>query len=167
MNDLASELNYTLESAEKKLRTINEKHSAKKSSPEKWSLKEILGHLIDSSVNNMIRFVNGQYKSDLVFSGYDQNKWVEAQNYQNAEWNFLINLWKANNLQLVRLIGSTPDDVLKKSTINHNYDQIAWKELSKNDSATLEYLINDYIGHMKHHLNQIFKINMIDEIQYD
>lgn len=167
MNDLARELNSALESADKKLKTINEQQSSKKVSSQKWSSKEILGHLIDSSVNNMIRFVNVQFKSDLVFSGYDQNKWVAAQNYQNAEWNFLINLWKANNLQLVRLIGSIPDDVLKKSTINHNYDQIAWKELSKNNSATLEYLINDYIGHMKHHLDQIFKINMIDEIQYD
>jgi len=136
----------------------------KKSSPEKWSSKEILGHLIDSSVNNMIRFVNGQFKDDLVFSGYDQNKWVTAQNYKNAEWNFLIDLWKLNNLQLVRLVGSIPADVLEKTVTNHNYDQIAWKELSKSEPATLEYLIDDYIGHMKHHLNQIFRINSIEEI---
>lgn len=164
MNDLARKLNSVLESTEEKLRTINEQQSAKKSSPEKWSSKEILGHLIDSSVNNMIRFVNGQFKSDLVFSGYDQNKWVEAQNYQNAEWKFLIDLWKMNNLQLVRLIGSIPDNALKKSTMNHNYDQITWKELSKNESATLEYLVDDYIGHMKHHLNQIFRMNSVEEI---
>ncbi|MCX6175030.1 MAG: DinB family protein [Ignavibacteriales bacterium] len=156
MNDLARKLNSVLESSEKKLKTVTEQQSSKKFSPDKWSSKEILGHLIDSSFNNMIRFVNGQFKSDLEFSGYDQNKWVEAQHYQNAEWNFLIGLWTMNNLQLVRVIGSIPDDVLKKSTINHNYDQIAWKELSKNESATLEYLIEDYIGHMKHHLNQIF-----------
>lgn len=161
MNDLARELNSTLESAEKKLRAINEEQSARKSSPEKWSNKEILGHLIDSSFNNMIRFVNGQFKSDLVFSGYNQNKWVEAQNYHDAEWKFLIDLWKVNNLQLVRVIKSIPDDILRKSTTNHNYDQIAWKELSKNESTTLQYLIEDYIGHMKHHLNQIFRLNSI------
>ena len=167
MNDLARKLNSVLEFAEKKLKTINEQQSAKKSSPEKWSTKEILGHLIDSSVNNMIRFVNGQFKEDLVFSGYDQNKWVEAQKYQNAGWNFLIDLWKMNNLQIVRLVGSIPDNVLKRSTMNHNYDEIVSKELSKNDPATLEYLIGDYIGHMQHHLNQIFKMNMIEESQND
>ena len=156
MNDLTSELNSVIESAEKKLRNITERQSSKKPSPEKWSSKEILGHLIDSSVNNMIRFVKGQFKNDLVFCGYDQNKWVEVQNYQNAEWYFLIDLWKMNNLQIVRLIKLIPNDVLKRSTTNHNYDQIAWKELSKNESATLEYLIEDYIGHMKHHLNRIF-----------
>jgi len=155
MNDLANELNSVLESTEKKLKVITEKESAIKPSPEKWSSKEILGHLIDSSVNNMIRFVSGQFKSDLVFSGYDQNEWVIAQNYQNAEWNFLIDLWKMNNLQIVRIVELIPNDVLKRSTKNHNYDQIAWKELSKNESATLEYLIEDYIGHMKHHLNKI------------
>jgi len=156
MNNLTSELNSVIESAEKKLRNITEQQSSKKPSPEKWSSKEILGHLIDSSVNNMIRFVKGQFKNDLVFCGYDQNKWVEAQNYQSAEWYFLIDLWKMNNLQIVRLIKLIPNDVLKRSTTNHNYDQIAWKELSKNESATLEYLIEDYIGHMKHHLNRIF-----------
>jgi len=156
MNDLARKLNSALESSEKKLKSITEQQSSKKSSPDKWSSKEILGHLIDSSFNNMIRFVNGQFKSDLVFSGYDQNKWVDAQHYQNAKWHFLIDLWMMNNLQLVRVIGSIPEDVLKKSTTNHNYDLIAWKELSKNESTTLEYLIEDYIGHMKHHLNKIF-----------
>ena len=163
MNDLARKLNLVLDSSEKKLKTINEDQSAKKSSPEKWSSKEILGHLIDSSVNNMVRFVNGQFKNDLIFLGYDQNKWVEAQNYQNAGWIFLIDLWKMNNLQLVRLIGSIPDETLKRSTTNHNFDQIEWKELSKNESATLEYLIDDYMGHMKYHLNQIFRLNSIEE----
>ncbi len=156
MNDLASELNSVIESSEKKLKTITEQQSAKKLSQKKWSSKEILGHLIDSSVNNMIRFVKGQFKNDLVFCGYDQNKWVNAQNYQNAEWNFLIDLWKLNNLQIARIVELIPKDVLKRSTKNHNYDQIAWRELSKDESATLEYLIEDYIGHMKHHLKQIF-----------
>ena len=155
MNDLSRKLNSVLESTETNLKTITEEQSAIKSSPEKWSSKEILGHLIDSSVNNMIRFINGQFKNDLVFSGYNQNEWVIAQNYQNAKWNFLIDLWKTNNFQIVRIIELIPNEVLKKSTTNHNYDQIAWKELSKNESTSLEYLIEDYIGHMKHHLNQI------------
>ncbi len=156
MSDLARELNSVIESTEKKLKAITELQSAIKPSPEKWSSKEILGHLIDSSVNNMVRFVVGQFKNDLVFSGYDQNEWVIAQNYQNAEWNFLIDLWKMNNLQIVRIVELIPKDVLKRSTKNHNYDEIAWKELSKDEFATLEYLIEDYIGHMKHHLNKIF-----------
>jgi len=162
MNKPTKELNLILESAEKKLRSISDEQSARKSSPGKWSSKEVLGHLVDSSINNMIRFVNGQFKDDLVFSGYDQNKWVESQNYQNAEWDFLINLWKMNNQQIVRLVGSIKNDTLKKSTMNHNYDQIAWRELSKAETATLEYLIEDYIGHMKHHLGQIFEMNSIE-----
>src|SRR3989339_1597678 len=113
MNDLANELNSVLESTEKKLKAITEQESAIKPLPEKWSSKEILGHLIDSSINNMIRFVGGQLKSDLVFSGYGQNEWVIAQNYQNAEWNFLIDLWKMNNLQIVRIVELIPNDVLK------------------------------------------------------
>ena len=158
MNDLANKLNSILESSEKKLKTINEQQSADKSSPEKWSSKEILGHLIDSSFNNTVRFITIQFKDDLIFSGYDQNDWVKAQNYQDADWSFLLELWKMNNLQIVRIIDAISKETLSKKHSNHNLDEIAWKEVDKNEPTTLEYLIEDYIGHMKHHLNQIFKM---------
>ena len=46
---------------------------------DKWSPREIVGHLIDSAANNHQRFVRAQFTDDLVFSGYQQAEWVGVQ----------------------------------------------------------------------------------------
>jgi hypothetical protein len=163
MNKLAEEIKNVIDVSEKKIKSLNDRQSANKPLPDKWSAKEILGHLIDSSINNTVRFINGQFTDDFTFSGYDQNKWVEAQNYQNAEWNFLIDLWRSNNLQIVRIVEMIPGNVLNEPHSKHNFDVIEWKEVEKNVPVTLEYLINDYLGHMKHHLKQIFEMHKLEQ----
>ena len=46
----------------KRFEIISEDEWAYKNSPEKWSRKEILGHLCDSAFTNIRRFVVTQYK---------------------------------------------------------------------------------------------------------
>ena len=164
MNKLAEELKNILELSEKKLKTLDEQQSSVKPLPNKWSAKEILGHLVDSSINNSVRFVTGQFKDNMIFSGYEHEKWVLAQDYQNAGWDFIISLWKMNNSQICRLINNMPEEIIYKQHKEHSLDQIAWKEIDKSVPASMEYLINDYIGHMKHHLNQIFRMHKLNEI---
>ncbi len=163
MKKFIDEFKHVIESSEIKLRSIGEEKSALKSSPNVWSSKEILGHLVDSSINNIIRFVNGQFQEDLIFAGYDQNKWVDAQNYKDADWNFIIDLWKQNNLQIIRIIEAIPNYVLSRNHQIHNYDVIAWMEVPREEPSSLEYLVRDYLGHMKHHLDIIFKKNSIEK----
>jgi hypothetical protein len=124
----------------------------------KWSVKEIIGHLIDSSINNARRIVVGQFQDNLMFPGYDQNSWVKVQNYQSLDWNYLIELWKLNNLHLIQIVAQIPESKLKKKYSIHNYDEIAWITVDKAKSVNLDYLIHDYLGHMKHYLNKIFKL---------
>lgn len=140
---------------EKKLKAIKEKESSEKISNDKWSKKEILGHLIDSSINNTIRFVTGQAKNNLVFDGYDQDFWVKAQGYQNRKWKDLINHWKLANLHIINIIKLISPEKLKHDYTKHNFDKISWKGIEKSTPVNLEYLIIDYIGHTKHHLKQI------------
>lgn len=48
------------------------------SAPEKWSSKEILGHLIDSAYINLQRFVRCTYESEFDLY-YDQiNGWMHS-----------------------------------------------------------------------------------------
>jgi hypothetical protein len=37
----------------------------------------------------------------------------------------------------------------------HNLDQIAWKPVPRDRPATLLYFMDDYVGHLKHHLRQV------------
>lgn len=65
------------------------------------TIKQILGHLIDSASNNHQRMVRLQYSKDLLFFPdyrQDNDLWIALQDYQNADWANLIQLWKFYNL---------------------------------------------------------------------
>ena len=61
------------------------------------TIKQILGHLIDSASNNHQRMVRLQYSKDLLFFPdytQDYDLWIALQDYQNTDWANLIQLWK-------------------------------------------------------------------------
>ena len=114
-----------------------------KPTPEKWSKKEILGHLIDSAANNHQRFVRVQFESNPIIA-YDQNKWNEFGYYQKMEKNQLISFWTLYNKQLLELIRLIPDKNLSRTC-----------QMKDGTLLNIEFLINDYVVHLEHHLKQI------------
>ncbi|AZA92161.1 metal-dependent hydrolase [Chryseobacterium nakagawai] len=129
----------------KKFQLISEEEWIYKKSPEKWSKKEIIGHLCDSAFTNIRRFVVTQYKENENII-YDQNAWVKAQNYQNVPIGELINLWKALNYQIVHIVENIPDEALQRTC-----------DTTKTETQvfTLEFIIKDYVEHLQHHLESI------------
>lgn len=156
LEDFLNEFRHTVEFAEEALFKIPEAESESRPVPGQWSAKEVLGHLIDSAANNHRRFVEAQWQEDLVFSGYNQERWVAVQRYQNSSWTELITLWKAYNLHLIHIVSVIPEDVLKQLHAEHSLDQIAWQPVDSETPVSLEYLIRDYLGHLNAHLDQIF-----------
>jgi uncharacterized damage-inducible protein DinB len=121
----------------------------------KWSPREILGHLIDSASNNHQRFVRARWQTDLVFAGYDQDGWVEAQRYQDAPWLDLVTLWASYNQHLARVMASSPAAIRQAAHGRHNFDRLAYRPVPSGQPATLEYFMDDYVRHLEHHLRQI------------
>ena len=156
MNEWLEEFKETIESAAPRLLQISEAQSEQPRAEEHWSAKQIIGHLIDSATNNHARFVLAQIKDDLVFPGYDQNSWVTIQHYQQAPWSQLVDLWRAYNLHLLHVMAFTPADQLTKRCVQHSLQTIAFETVSESEPVTLEYLMKDYVVHLKHHLSQIF-----------
>jgi len=156
MNEWLEDFRETIESAAPRLLQISEAQSEQPQAEEHWSAKQIIGHLIDSATNNHARFVLAQIKDDLVFPGYDQNSWVTIQHYQQAPWPRLVDLWRAYNLHLLHVMAFTPADQLAKRCVQHSLQTIAFKTVNESEPATLEYLMKDYVVHLKHHLSQIF-----------
>ena len=150
-----NDFEQTIRSATTRLQEISAEKSGE-SAPGKWSRKQILGHLIDSAANNHQRFVRSQLTDDLVFLGYEQDRWVSTQKYNDESWPDLIDLWRAYNLHLLHVVSNIPEPVLTKPRAQHNLDQIAWQTVDKSEPTTLDYFVRDYLGHMKHHLDQIF-----------
>lgn len=114
-----------------------------KSSPEKWSKKEILGHLIDSAANNHQRFVRIQFENTPTIR-YQQNDWNHYSYHQLQETGTLIATWKQYNLFLKGILQHLPLLMLQREGIG-----------GEGIPFTLDYIIEDYVNHMEHHLRQI------------
>jgi len=137
------------------LEQISETSAGIRPLPDKWSNKEVLGHLIDSAVVNYSRFVEAEVNMDLVFSTYDQEKWVIRRNYADVKWSEIIKIWFDINSHLAGLIGNIPSGVKTTRHEVHNFDRVAWKTVPQDQPITLDYFIWDYIGHLEHHISQI------------
>jgi len=120
----------------------------RKPAPDKWSKKELLGHLIDSAANNHHRFIKIQFLPQPFFvEGYAQNDWVRIQNYNEKDTEQLVNLWKVYNEHILFIMQNTPDKNLRiKITAEDPFE----------NADTLFLLMKDYVDHMDHHFMQIF-----------
>jgi hypothetical protein len=157
MRDALEDFRLTIESGAGRLLAMREEEARRRRGGEEgWSAKQIVGHLIDSAANNHRRFVLAQLKDDLVFEGYAQEDWVRAQDYQSEPWAQLVELWRAYNLHLAHVMASAPEETLRQPRASHSLDRIAFHTVESSRPATLEYLMRDYIDHLKHHLAQIF-----------
>src|SRR4051812_34269316 len=143
METAASALRERVDNAGTWLRAIPEADAAVKPAPEKWSKKEILGHLIDSAANNHQRFVRAQLQDELTFPKYEQEGWARCQEYAAADWSLLIDLWSAYNTHLAWVIERIPAAKVSMPVQIIGYDP-----------CTLGYLVEDYVVHMDHHLGQ-------------
>ncbi|HYE16484.1 MAG TPA: DinB family protein [Pyrinomonadaceae bacterium] len=155
MEEFLKDFRRTVEEASARLLSMTESESEARPAPGAWSAKETIGHLIDSAANNHQRFVRAQFKEDLAFPGYEQDEWVAAQKYQQEPWPLIVNLWRAYNLHLAHVAANVPEEKLKLPRREHTLNSIAFNLVPETEPATLEYLIRDYLAHLKHHLGQI------------
>ena len=142
--DSAAALDSTIETVTPWLRQLSDAEAAVRPAPGKWSKKEILGHLMDSASNNHQRFVRAALQGELTFPGYDQDRLIQLQHFQDLDWTFLIDLWMAYNRLLVHVLRHLPASA-QQVTCN----------IGPYKPATLGWIAEDYVEHMKHHLNQI------------
>ena len=144
MQEAASRSHQIIADFGRRLEEISEHRSLWRYGKEKWSKREILGHLIDSASTNHHRFVRARHANPMRFPTYEQNEWVTAQHYHDSPWIGLVTLWKAYNLHLAHIIAKVPPDTLDTPCYVH-FDR----------PVRLEWVISDYLEHMLHHLNQI------------
>jgi len=130
----------------------HQKISEVKLGPDKWTLKEIVGHLIDSASNNHQRFVRLQIDRTISFPGYEAEAWVSASHTQNLEYKFVVGFWRMYNNFLLNLIKG-----IKPESMNN-----VWKTIN-GEEMELGFLIDDYYAHMNMHL-QMF-IESVQEIE--
>ncbi len=113
------------------------------------TIRQILGHLVDSASNNTHRIIHLQYqKSPLIFPDYanlgNNDRWIAIQNYQSENWEDLVLLWKYINRHLIHIIQNVNMEKLSNEWISATGYRV-----------TLEDMISDYTRHLELHLNEI------------
>lgn len=144
MRELAAELRSEVDRAASRFQAWSESDVTRERGEGKWVRKEILGHLIDSAFNNQQRFVRAQLASEYVGPGYEQRAWVAVNGYSERPWRELVDVWVAANRQLAAVIERVPAAKLKTPCT-----------IGDGQPVTLEYVMQDYVAHMKRHLEQI------------
>ena len=114
MNEVLAAWRQAVEEAANRLAAVPDEQARRRPAPGKWSVKEELGHLVDSASNNHQRFVRAAWTDDLVFSGYAQDEWVTLERYQEAAWPDLVALFRTFNLHVAHVVEGLPDDVLTR-----------------------------------------------------
>ncbi len=144
MMDVADDLRAEVRRASERLRALAEPAVIASRGDGKWTRKEILGHLIDSAANNHQRFVRAQFTNPFVWPGYEQEAWVAVHHYRDRPWVELVDLWAALNGHIAHVVEHIPADRLTTEV-----------RIGAEKPASLDWLVRDYVSHMRHHLDQI------------
>jgi DinB superfamily len=126
---------------------VSEADFTSKPLPEKWSKKEILGHLVDSVQTNIRRFIIARYEEQPHIV-YAQDFWVTAANYQEYNTNDLITLWALLNKHACIILKNIPAGAEKMECLTGSLHSIEW-------------LAADYNKHLLHHLHQVLNLKPI------
>ena len=113
-----------------------------------WTVKQILGHLIDSASNNHQRLLRYQPGGNFAFPGYDQNACVSRAHYDSMDFQGLLALWYQHNRLLLHIIKNIPQDDLTSSTL----------QIGDRPAVRLQEMIQDYFAHLEKHAQQVRRI---------
>jgi hypothetical protein len=101
-------------------------------------------HLVDSAINNYARIIRVQMENAHALPGYQQDAWVERRGYQDRDWLELIALWSALNEHMLAAAARIPSAALARTCT-----------IAGSQPMTLEFVIEDYVDHLVHHLQHI------------
>lgn len=160
-SEVINAIRFILEKEEPVLINLSEDVITNRFNSQGRSIKMLLGHLIDSASNNHQRMVRLQYaprvgysipngeRGLLVFPDYtqDNNLWLQLQDYQNEDWNSLVQLWKFYNLHIIQVIQSVDESKLNNYWLDYEGNQV-----------TLHDMIVGYTGHLELHIGHIHEL---------
>ncbi|MDQ6676085.1 MAG: DinB family protein [Acidobacteriota bacterium] len=126
------------------LMLVSESDAAEKRPTGGWTRKQELGHLIDSAANNHNRIVRAALDGEYSGPGYEQDRWVDLHGYAGLPWLRIVNFWRDYNLLLADVIERVSIEALVSACM-----------ISGAPPVTLGYLIEDYIVHMRHHVDHV------------
>lgn len=122
---------------------ITEEKSNEAYAPGKWTLKELLQHIIDAERIFAYRSLSIARKEQNSLPGFDENEYAANSGANSRSWQSIVEEMKAVRSSTKLLFDSFSDEMLNQSG------------LSNNKSITVNALGFIIVGHLVHHVGVI------------
>jgi hypothetical protein len=122
---------------------ISEEQSKQRYAPDKWSIREVLGHIMDAErvfAYRALRFSRGDQKP---LQGFDENEYINNSNYDKTILLLLIEEFSSLRKSTIALFKSMENEMWLKKGIASGHEVSV---------RGLAYII---AGHTEHHLDII------------
>src|SRR4051794_30181127 len=126
-----------IDSAYQRLRNVTEERSSTSWREGGWSRKEILGHLVDSALNNHQRFVRAALDGSYTGPTYAQSDWVNIHGYRSMPGASLLEHGRLQNVLRGEVIRRVPESMLEAPC-----------RTGDTPPVSLRFLIEDYVAHL-------------------
>jgi len=151
--NIATEIIILVHEWESKLLLLSDEMITQRRNSQNRTIKQIVGHMVDSASNNTHRVVHLQYRElPLRFPNYatygNNERWIAIQNYQDENWENLVQHWKFSNLHFAHIIQNINPEMLQNQWISDVGEKI-----------TLKKMVEGYIPHFKLHLDEIEELS--------
>jgi uncharacterized damage-inducible protein DinB len=125
------------------LESIQEEKATHRYAPDKWSIKQVVGHIVDHEKIKMHRAFLLSRNESVPLWGYNQISLVENSRFNELTLQEIVNDFKAIRKASISFI----------ETLSENQKNI--KGWANQYNITLEDFIKSIIGHELHHINII------------
>ena len=144
-DDIVGVLGSQLEETLGFLRGVSEEDSLYRYAPEKWSVRQVLGHVSDTERLFAFRALWFARGFDSPLPSFDQTTDAEAARSDSVAWGRLVEEFRAVRLATLSLFGNLPAEAWSRRGIASDYP------------FTVRSLAYITAGHLEHHLEILRK----------
>lgn len=136
------------------VKSLSDEQTRFKPSPEKWNIRQIIAHLVDSEMvlNGRVRWAAAEPGKAIV--AYDQDKWAAASRYPDIPVSQSLETFTVARKWLLQF--------LRQLTPSEREGYIQHEERGK---ETLSHLLKMIAGHDLNHLKQIAELAQASRAQ--
>lgn len=137
----------TAKRLQKLIKPLSKKQMKRRPAPDRWSIAEILAHLVDAEVVGSWRMRLIMGSDGVPITAYDQDVWATTFDYGNADPKDSLRVFRTLRENNLTLLKSVP----KKLWENHGLHSERGKE-------TIAHMVRMFAGHDLNHLEQVEKL---------
>lgn len=122
---------------------VDEEKSKYRYAENKWSIREVIGHLLDGDRIFAYRALRFSRNDKTEIAGFDQNNYVPNSNHHNIPLKTIVEEFELVRKANILLFSSFTDEMWLRSGI------------ANKNNVSVRAIVYIMAGHCKHHLNVI------------